>query len=98
MAGTSLAACWHLRVRVRDRLWGLPPLLMGLYLALMSRERFRREAERDARRMAKFIPWMSERMVDREVRTQLLLRKVVPPIFILLGVLTLFGVADPGSD
>ncbi len=68
---------------------------MGSYLVLMSRERFEREAERDARRAQKFFPWMSERMVKAEVRNQLFLRKIIPPLFIVLGVLTLMGVIDP---
>jgi hypothetical protein len=82
---------------VTDRLWGLPFLLMGLYFVLMSRERFKREAESDARRSQNIFPWMSERMVQAEVRNQLILRRIVPPIFILVGVLTLLGVIDVGK-
>ncbi len=75
-----------------DRLWGLLFLLMGLYVVLKPRERFRREAEDDARRLQKVFPWMS---VEGEVRTQMVLRWIVPPIFIVFGVLTLLGVVDP---
>jgi hypothetical protein len=74
-----------------------PALLIGLYLLLMSRERYEREAERDARRLAKIFPWMTERMVKAEVRNQLLLRRVVPPIFVALGALVLLGVIDVGE-
>jgi hypothetical protein len=80
-----------------ERLWGLPPLLIGLYLLLMSRERYEREAERDARKLANIFPWMTERMVKVEVRNQLLLRRVVPPIFVALGALVLLGVIDVGA-
>ncbi len=80
-----------------ERLWGLPLLLMGLYLLLMSRERFKREAERDARRVANIFPWVTERMVKAEVRNQLLLRRVVPPIFVAFGALVLLGVIDVGK-
>lgn len=83
---------------MRDRLWGLPPLLMGLYVLLMSRDRFTREAERDARRLSKVFPWMNERSVEAEVKTQLLLRRIVPPVFIVLGVLTLLGLVGPASE
>lgn len=62
----------------------------------MPRERFRREAERDARRSQKIFPWVSERMVQAEVRNQLILRWIVPPIFILFGGLTLLGVLEGG--
>jgi hypothetical protein len=79
---------------VGERLWGLPLLLMGLYLLLMSRERFEREAERDARRLANVFPWMTERTVKREVGTQLMLRKIVPPIFVAVGALVLLGFID----
>jgi hypothetical protein len=82
---------------VPDRLWGLPPLLMGLYYVLMSRERFIHEVERDARRAKKVFPWMSERMVKAEVRNQLLLRRVVPPLFVVVGGLILLGVIDVGG-
>ncbi len=81
-----------------ERLLGLPFLLIGLYLLFMSRERFEREAERDARRMAKIFPWMTERSVKQEVRTQLILRKIVPPIFVAVGALTLLGVIDAGES
>ena len=81
-----------------ERLLGLPFLLIGLYLLLMSRERFEREAERDARRMAKLIPWMTERSVKQEVRTQLILRAIVPPIFVAAGALILLGVIDAGES
>lgn len=70
---------------------------MGLYIFLMPRELFRREAERDARRAQKFFPWMSERAVQAEVRNQMVLRWIVPPIFIVVGVLTLLGVLEPGG-
>lgn len=80
-----------------ERLLGLPFLLIGLYLLLMSRKRFEREAERDARRMAKIFPWMNERMVKQEVRIQLLLRKIVLPIFVVVGALVLLGVMDVGE-
>jgi hypothetical protein len=82
---------------VGERLWGLPPLLMGLYLLLMSRDRFEREAKRDARRMAKIFPWTTERMIKAEVRNQLLLRRVVPPLFVALGALVLLGVIHPSE-
>ncbi len=73
-------------------------MLIGLYLLLMSRERFEREAERDARRVATIFPWMdNERAVKREVRNQMLLRKIVPPIFVVVGALTLLGVIDVGE-
>lgn len=71
-----------------DRLWGLLFLLMGLYFVLMPRERFRREAESDARLAQKIFPLMSERMMQPEVHNQLILRWIVPPVFILVGVLT----------
>ena len=70
-------------------------MLMGLYVLLMSRDRFTREAERDARRLSNVFPWMN---VEAEVKTQLLLRRIVPPVFIVLGVLTLFGVVGPTSE
>ncbi len=63
----------------------------------MSRERYEREAERDARRLANIFPWMTERVVKAEVRNQLLLRRVVPPIFVALGALVLLGVIDVGE-
>lgn len=75
-----------------ERLLGLPFLLIGLYFLLMSRERFAREAERDARRTARIFPWMNERRIKQEVRTQLLLRMIVPPIFVVVGALILLGV------
>lgn len=80
-----------------ERIWGLPFLLLGLYLMLMPGERFKREAERDARRLAKVFPWMNERSIKQEVRTQLILRKIVPPIFVVVGALTLLGVLDVGE-
>jgi hypothetical protein len=83
---------------VGQRLWGLPPLLMGLYLLLVSRERFEHEAERDARRVAKIFPWTTERMIKSEVRNQLLLRRVVPPLFVAFGALVLLGVIDLGES
>lgn len=80
-------------VRVTDRLWGLPFLLMGLVFVLMPRDRWRREAEADARRLQRLFPSIS---VEAEVRTQMVLRWIVPPIFIVFGVLTLLGVIHPG--
>ena len=81
-----------------DRLWGLPFLLLGLSLLLLPRERYRREAEGDARRLQKAFPWMSEGRVQAEVRQQLILRWVVPPIFIVVGVLSLLGVVQFGEQ
>lgn len=78
-----------------DRLWGLPFLLIGLYLILLPRERYRREAESDARRAQKVFPWMN---VEAEVRTQMILRWVVPPLFIVIGVLSLLGVVEFGEQ
>lgn len=78
-----------------DRLWGLPFLLIGLYLILLPRERYRREAESDARRAQKVFPWMN---VEAEVRTQMILRRVVPPSFIVIGVLSLLGVVEFGEQ
>jgi hypothetical protein len=83
---------------VTDRLWGLPALLLGLYFLLLPRERWRREAESDARRAQKIFPWMSERRVQAEVRQQLILRWIVPPIFIVVGVLSLLGVLEFGEQ
>jgi cytochrome c-type biogenesis protein CcmH/NrfF len=82
---------------VTDRLWGLPFLLVGLYFVLMPRERFKREAKSDARQSQQMFPWMSERMVQAQVRTQLILRWIVPPVVIVFGVLTLLGVLDVGG-
>ena len=80
-----------------DRLWGLPFLLIGLYVILLPRERYRREADSEARRAQKVFPWMSERRVQAEVRQQMILRSVVSPIFIVIGVLSLLGVVEFGE-
>jgi hypothetical protein len=80
-----------------DRLWGLLALLLGLYIFFMPRERFRREAERDARRSQMIFSWMSESSVQAAVRQQLVLRWIVPPVFIVVGILTLLGVIELGK-
>ncbi len=77
---------------MEDRLWGLPLLLIGLFYTLMSRDRLKREAERSARQAGHIFPWMSERKIRTEARTQYVLLRIVPPLFVARGALALLGV------
>ena len=80
-----------------ERLWGLPFLLLGLYYGLMPRDRLRRHADRSARQAGAMFPWMNQRRVRAEARTQYVLLRLVPPLFIVLGALVILGVLDAGE-
>ena len=64
---------------MNERLWGLPFLLLGLYYGLMPRDRLRRHADRSARQAGAMFPWMNERLIRAEARTQYVLLRLVPP-------------------